>query len=293
MIGTVKTIPQSEYRAIDAGSFHRLLDCERSMAYAKHRMTAQDERTPAMVRGEAFHALVLEPDTFASRFVLMGKCDAVLKSGDRKGTACGLDGSRFDGTNWFCGKHAPDGVEKPTDVTALDGDTWKVVHAAAANVLADPVALPILNACPKREKSILWTIDGVPFKARPDAYGPRTLLDLKMVELWHEDDMPRFIAQSKVDRQLVLYLNAALQAGEIEPEPNVYVVAVAPDEPHEVRVYEVDDAMLAEAYEALSGPIARYVEAVKTGAWSSGPGYVLPAQRARWDKANAEDLALS
>jgi hypothetical protein len=285
-------IPQAEYHAIDAGSFHRLLDMDRSAAYAKWARENPKGRTPAMIRGEAFHALVLEPDAFDARFVLVGKCDAVLKSGDRKGMSCGLDGSYLVGGSWFCGKHKPDGAEKPSDVQALDGDTWKIVHDAAACVLADPVAKPILDACPKRERSVLWSIDGVPFKARPDAYGPRTLIDLKLIEKWHEDDFPRFLAESKVDRQLMLYRAALEDAKEIEPDPNVYVVAVAPDEPHEVRVYEVDDAMMAEAWEALTAPIARYVDAVRTGVWSSGPGWVIPATRAKWDKASAEDMAL-
>lgn len=259
------TIPMSEYRDIVACSFHALLDSMRSPAYAKWHRENPDESTPAMLKGEAFHALVLDgEDAFNARFCLKD----------------------FDG-------RTKEGKARAAEVEAkglavLPVDSWDAVKKAALALSLDEVAKPILDACPSREKSVTWMDGDVPMKGRIDAFGPRTIVDVKFTEFWHEDDFPRFIKNSRVDWQLALYYSA----GVTEPEPNVYAVAVSPTPPHEVRVYEFDDAMLADAYEAMRGPLARYGECLRTNVWPAGPSHALQATRARWDVADPLDIAL-
>lgn len=291
MSASIQSISFEEYAKAEGGSFHQLLDSCRSPAHAKARRSLSEAPTPEMIRGQAIHCLTWEPDAFASRFVL-ASCVASLKSGPRKGEPCQATASSCgDDGRWYCGTHAPENPVS-SSVVPLKVDVWDLVHRAADSVRLDPVAKPIIDSCPNREQSIFFTLSGIKWKARPDCFGKHTIADLKCIADWHEDDFPRFIANQKPDWQLAIYESACRQAGVIEELPDRFIIAVAPDGEHEVRVYEFDDAMQAEAWEAMQSPLARYRACVERGEWPSGPGCVLQAVRAKWDKTDVLDVAL-
>jgi exodeoxyribonuclease VIII len=253
------TRPDVPYRDIVACSFSGLRDISRSPAYARWRREHPDEQTPAMIRGSAFHCAVLESDAFDARYVLKD-FDARTKDGKARRDELAAKG-----------------------VVPLDVEMWDAVKRSADAVLLDPAAKPLLDSAKVREKPILWTSDGVDFKGIPDARGPGLVLDLKSTTNAHPDDFPRFIAGCRVDAQLALY---AWGASHPEPSDDVekFAIAVTDDAPHEVYVFEFDDAIIARAWEWLTPLIALWKECVARGAWPAGPGAILPARLAPWDR---------
>lgn len=251
---------RAEYDEILACSFSGLRDLSRSPAYAKWRREHPDkDESPAMLRGKAFHCAVLEPDAFDKRYV--------LKDWDGRTNA---------------GKARKAEVEA-AGLKGLDVETWDAVKRSADAVLLDPAAKPLIDAATVRETPVLWSSNGVAFKGIPDARGPRVVIDLKSTMNASPSRFPRFIADSRVDAQLALY---AWGASHPEPTDDLekFAVCVTDDAPHEVYVYEFDDAMIADAWEWLTPLIAKWKECVSTGAWPAGPGVVLPARRAPWDR---------
>lgn len=250
-----------EYRSIAACSFSGLRDLSRSPAYAKWRREHPDEdESPAMLRGKAFHCAVLEPDAFDKRYVLKD-FDARTKDG----------------------KARRDEIEAK-GLKALDVETWDAVKRSADAVLLDPAAKPLLDAATVREKPVFRVINGVECKGIPDARGPGLVLDLKSTTNAAPSSFPRFIAQSRVDAQLGFYDELA------EGDNACFAVTVTDDAPHEVYVYEFDDAMIADAWAWLTPLIAKWKACMKSGAWHGGPGVVLPAKRAPWDRVALSEV---
>lgn len=260
--GIYPAMPEAEYHAIRRASPSRLCDLERSPAYAQWRATnPSDDSTPDRLRGQALHCLLFEPDAFASRYALKDY-DARTKDG----------------------KARKEQVER-LGLKVLDVDTWDAAHRSADAVRLHPLAKRILDAAPNREVSVLSTLSGVKCKGRIDAYGDGILLDLKSTKDALEATFPRFVAQGRVDRQLAIY-SALLQAHGMFREgfPETYAVTVMPDQPHEVRVYEFDDATLCDAWESADNLIRQYKACEESGAWVAGGDQPIAFQRAPWDR---------
>jgi hypothetical protein len=174
--------PWEEYaswKAMNSTALKHLIDL--SPKHARHAMT---NRTDSRDRrfGRAEHALLLEgPEAFARRFLVACGCQAVLKSGARKGEPCGLTGAVYDGSAWYCGKHAPEGATEPEDyVTA---EQYERMQRAIEAVYAHP-AVKLIRQHGGTEVSVVWERDGLPCKARLDklildAKCPDTILDVK------------------------------------------------------------------------------------------------------------------
>ncbi len=264
----IHSLSARDYHAINLPSPSRLHDLERSPAYCKWRIdNPTDDSTPDRLRGEAVHCLVREPDTFAARFVLKD----------------------YDG-------RTKDGKARKAEVEArglipLDVETWDAAHRSADAVRLHPVAKRILDACPNHERSVIATVDGIRMKGRPDAYGAGIILDLKSTKDALEGDFPRFVVKSRVDRQLASY-SVCVEASGFPicggcDWPEAYAVTVMPDAPHEVRVYEFDEATMCDAWDAASNLLRLYRACEESGAWPSKGDEVIPFVRPAWDKAGS------
>ena len=65
----LKRIPLNEYNALEAERYSHLKHILPSPRHYQHASEDGEESTPAMVRGDATHAAILEPERFASEYL--------------------------------------------------------------------------------------------------------------------------------------------------------------------------------------------------------------------------------
>ena len=94
-------VPAEVYFACEAASNSRLTDLRKTPAHCRHRIDNPDEPTEALTVGDAFHAMVLLPESFDQRYVVCGPCSARTV----KDLPCRNTGSNRIGGKWLCGTH--------------------------------------------------------------------------------------------------------------------------------------------------------------------------------------------
>lgn len=250
----------------------------RSAQYAKATEGQDVGGTPDTAIGNAFHHLLLEPERFASRFVVAGTCEATVKS---TGAPCRLNGSRFVSGGWYCGTkgHAPAvAVDAPADErTILDGDDLARATALADAVRADPHASEVLRLAPMREVSLVW-IDRwtrLPCKGRVDVFGHGQgrvrLWDVKKSARAHPDEFEREILKRGWHQQIAHY-DSGLRALGLTPDEVGFIVVhdCKADDVHEVGVYDLVTDALELGREKNEKALAEYAACLRANRW---PGW--------------------
>lgn len=175
----------------------------------------QDHPRPdsaALSLGRAIHCAILEPDAFASRYLVRPD---------------GLDGRTKDGKAWIA-----DARERGLEV--IGNDDAQVIARCIDAVKANPVARAALDGT-DREVSLSWEVGGVACKGRPDAVDRQSVIDLKTTR-----DLGRFPCDYESLRyygQLAWYLDGAIRAGVCDSDATAYIIAVETSEPYDCACY--------------------------------------------------------
>lgn len=165
--------PMSEYLADPAASA--------SMLWKLHTTTPAhfiedyggDEETVAKRLGSVLHARLFEPATF-DQYVVLGPCEAELKSGERKGEKCGKQGSVFRDGHSFCGTqgHDPYGKDEPMapGIEVVTASQKRDAIAMEAALRKDREINELLEAEGPREVIGVWQDKetGLWLRIRPD-----------------------------------------------------------------------------------------------------------------------------
>lgn len=181
--GIYQDVPFEQYaswRAINSGVVKWMkVSPKHGQAALNGEIRSDDTRS--MKLGRAIHCRILEPDTFADRFIVSRNCEAELKSGDRKGHQCGCNATflGLDG-RFYCGKHSPQECDTSREIiTAEEG----VKCERVALSLKDHPACKLIRRKGWSETSIVWEHAGMKMKGRMDRHcgeGPRPIvLDIK------------------------------------------------------------------------------------------------------------------
>lgn len=258
--------------------------------------------TRSMKLGRAIHCTLLEPETFAERFLIAGPCEAVLKSGERKGLECGGTAKHRNADDqWFCGKHEP-----PTSVPFGDAITENEHERckAVAAALHDHFAVKLFRRKGWSEVSIVWEYAGFPMKCRLDRYAPSppTIIDVKKCQVGKGDLESCGLAIRRYGwaQQAALYVESIHRiTGQ---RPKFIWVFVEDDKPFDVQVIIASKETLAIGWHIAREAIRRYARAVKDGSitgYISDPVQVKPgglplrdvveAQRAGWLNGDSEE----
>jgi hypothetical protein len=158
--GVVEGMPAEEYHGHPFVSNSSIKPCLEGDWETYHALNVADpkpcwakpiEETPAMKRGTAFHALLLEN----IEPVVAMPCEARLARGKREGELCGNASSHRMEDAWFCGIHAkgPKFIEIDSVFSREDRDAMLY---ARDRVLADPEIAPYLETRGRAEVSIFW-----------------------------------------------------------------------------------------------------------------------------------------
>lgn len=165
----------SDYLADPAVSASKLwsLHCS-TPAHFLEELRAPASSSSSKDLGSLLHTLVFEPREFESRYVVLGQCEAILKSGERRGERCSSQGTIYRDGQSFCGTkgHDPYGKEIPTDASIVTTTAREKASAyEMKNALErDRELHEILSAEGSREVIGVWQDQetGLWLRIRPD-----------------------------------------------------------------------------------------------------------------------------
>lgn len=253
--GIYPDVPAETYHAWDAASNSRLSLLNRSPAHLKEYLDNGREDTEAFRIGRAFHAAVLEPDLFATRYAVASHgCDRRNKAGKDEWAA--LEAQYGDG---FVLKH-----HEHADIVRMRD-----------SVLLHPRAKKLFRGEGRNELSIVWDDPetGVRCKMRADRYHPTLtpggcIADLKSTRDASRRAFERSAYDTGIYRQGAMYLTGA-NANGLHAE-HFAVIAVEKEPPYCVQGFVATPGMLSAGEEQLKVLLRTYAKCKETGRW---PGY--------------------
>ncbi len=247
----IHNLPFPEYaRMSSAINWSSLKQMDTSpLHYVHYRAKPMDDNANLRV-GRAAHCAILEPEMFATEYVLWPKRRA------------GKDWTEFKELHELNGNAILNQTEY--DLALALRDAFHL-HPVANNYLRDST---------HREVSITWTdaATGLECKARPDLVTADTLVDIKTAANHTLDGFGRAAGSYAYHTQLAWYLDSLR---EIDDRPRrVVLVAIEKKPPHDVACYVVTDDLISIGRRHYRALLDRLVECQRTNSW---PG-VAPAE---------------
>lgn len=234
-----------DYRAIEAMNASTLLWGRYSLAHLRAAIDGKMDRdSKALTMGRAFHVRVLEPELYRERVAIVGPCDATLKSGDRKGLACGKAGSVRMGQLSYCGTHAPEDHDDLDGMEVITQEESDNIEGMRASLMAHP----IISQIRRRggfETTVIGEVEGVMCKVRFDKLildDRSIVIDLKKCRLGHAriGNIEKAIYEYGYYFRAAMYLDVLAAAGGPTDVP--FLLAFCEEaEPWAVNVVNVAD----------------------------------------------------
>ncbi len=252
-------LTNAAYHALDAVGKSDLDKIARSPLHWKH---AEREETAAMRIGSAVHCAVLEPDRFATEYVIAPECDKRTKAGKEQWL-------EFEGANY--GK------------TVLSREDGLLCHNIAGRVRAHPRVADFL-AHGQPEMSALWKDAefGTRCRARYDwLQDAGVILDLKTTQDASPAAFAKSCASFRYHVQAAWYLDSYHATTGDLPLGFIFI-AVEKTAPYAVALYELD-AEAVELGRALARrDLARYANARELDCWPGYPDAVQSLSLPKW-----------
>ena len=221
--GLFLDIPAADYRAIEALNASGAKQLLKSPAHFLADKQRERTQTASMLLGSLVHSFLLEPDTVEKLYACMPKIDRRTTAGKQA-------------YEEFCVRNAGKIV--------VDFDTWAKAQRICAAVKAKP-AYEQYIAGAQTEVTLLWDQWGVACKARLDAFKDNLIVDIKTTTDASPAGFAKAVASFSYHVQAAHYLAGVKDATGWEAAGFVFI-AVEVDEPHEVGVYSLDVAAIAE-----------------------------------------------
>lgn len=193
--------------------------------------------TTGLMMGEALHRLVLEPETFWSRYLVLDDTRPKQSGGSEEDL---MRREWLDAWQWSALSHARD---------------------ALLNYRRFPVADWLARG--RKELSIYWRdTAGNPWKARPDCFTEQVVLEVKTTSDCRPEAFARVRQRFGYDIQAVHYIEAVTQL--TGRSPRFLFLTVELTQPYSVWIHEHDDSQLSLARQALEQLKLAYVRTVQT-----------------------------
>lgn len=247
-------VPAAEYHRREKGvATNTVLKLLRERTPAHYRAwldSEQDNETPALLFGRAYHCRVLEPERFADEFAVMPRFGDLRSSKNR---------GRRD--QWL---EARPGVAV---ITTEDYDRIEAMHAA---LMRNPLAAGIF-AEGHAEVTMRWVDEatGVQCKARNDWWRPGELVaDLKTTDDASPTAFARSVHKYGYHIQHPHYCEGAAACGD--PVKNFLIVAQEKEPPYLAAVYQIDAPAEQRGYELRARGLDTMRRCLETDTW---PGY--------------------
>lgn len=271
--GIYPDLPAAAYHAAPAIDASMLKDVLRSPlhCWARHIDPNREEAEPsaAMQLGTALHAAVLEPATWASGYAVAPECDRRTKAGKETW-------ARFQ--------------EEAAGKTVISRDHAERAEAMAAAVLRHPSAAALLRQGAAEHSAFYRWPSGDLLKVRPDWWSSEALVDVKKTKDASPGGFARQVAQLHYHLQAAFYIDTiGALTGEYLPW---YWIAVEPEPPYAVAVYQADPECLAVGRDLYWRAFNLLLECEQSGSWPGYPETVQTLRLPGWALQDQEDPVL-
>lgn len=264
--GLYTDVAHEEYHTRQLGMVSKsALDLvNRSPAHYKAWLDGEDEeQTPALAFGSAFHCATLEPDVYAKAYVVEPDFGDCRKTENKKAR-----------NEWRL-EHAGKALIDASDAAAIN----RMVAAVREHPLAGRI---IRDGMP--EVTIRWRDEdsGLQCKSRADYYvrKRRMVADLKSTLDARQHPFRRDVINHRYHLQDALY-RAGFAAIE-EPVEHFIFIAVEKTPPHAIAIYALDRGAIGLGYSAARRDIATLAECVRTKKFPGYPTSIQELELPHW-----------
>lgn len=239
---------EREYRKHPAISRSELWRIRESPQKFKYYREHPPEPTPALLFGQVFHKMLLEPDTFDEEFVAAPGVNRRTKEGKQI-----LEN--------FASKH-----ENQKIITAEMFDQAKEMCDA---IKREPLAVKLLKG--KAELPFFWTdeMTGEECKCRVDVlnteYRQPIIVDAKTTADASTESFIRSAINYGYDFQAAMYSEGVEK--NIGKKPLFVFIAVEKEPPFSVNILQADELMLRRGYDIFREYIGIYHDCKTSGNW--------------------------
>lgn len=218
-------IPETEYRQHPAVSRSELWKLKDSPQKFRHAKDNPEAPTTALLFGQVFHKLALEPETFGDEFAVAPQLNLRTKAGKEAMAA-------FELAN--VGK------------TVVTNDMYDQAVAMCRSLMAEPLAVKLLTG--EKEVSFFWTDEktGEECKCRADCLNTSlsqpVVVDLKSTEDASTAKFMRHAVDYGYDFQAAMYSEGVERS--IQQKLLFVFIAVEKKPPYAVNILQADDKFI-------------------------------------------------
>ena len=239
---------EAEYRnhpAVSRSELWKLRDSPQKFAYAKEHPEAP---TPALLFGQVFHKLALEPLTFAEEYVVAPRCDRRTKDGR-------IAWAEFQSA--------------AGDKTIVPMEMYEQAEEMCKSLMSVPFAERLLNG--KREVPFFWRDDltGEECKCRVDClnenFSVPVIVDLKSTTDASTEAFTKSAVNYGYDLQSAMYSNGA--EANLGQKPLFVFIAVEKDPPYAVNILQADELLIRRGHGLYRSLMDTYHECKMSGNW--------------------------
>lgn len=237
---------EKEYRkhpAISRSELWRIRESPQKFKYYKEN---PPEPTPALLFGQVFHKMLLEPDTFDEEFVVSPEVNRRTKEGKQMWEA-------------FVADHE--------NKTIIHAEMYVQAKEMCDAVKREPLAVKLLKG--KAELPFFWTdeMTGEACKCRVDVlnteYSQPIIVDLKTTTDASTESFIRSAINYGYDFQVAMYSEGVEK--NIGKKPLFVFIAVEKDPPFSINILQADELMLRRGYDLFREYIGIYHDCKQTG----------------------------
>lgn len=239
---------EEEYRQHPAVSRSELWRIRESPQKFKYAQENPEEPTPALLFGQVFHKLALEPETFADEFAVAPKRDRRTKEGKAVF-------AKFQETaKWR---------------TIVPLEMYDQAAAMCESLSAEPFAVKLLDG--QRESPFFWEDEqtGEACKCRVDClntnFSQPIVVDLKSTEDASTDSFIRSAINYGYDFQAAMYSKGVERS--ILQKPLFVFIAVEKKPPYAVNILQADELLLRRGNNLYRDLLDAYHYCKQTGNW--------------------------
>jgi len=250
-----------EYCLIERMNPSTLVHGRTSMRALKYAMQGRTkEPTQAMQFGNKYHSLILEPEDFEQRFLVMPNFAASPENVTAKG----------DKTDSWATTYAKESKRSFESMAFVDGkqvitrEEYDRGLYMCESVMSDPYAAEIIKSS-KREVTLLGEISGIEFKGRIDLCGDTVLADLKGTNKIDAIGFGNSCANLKYAFKMAIYRELYRQNFDTNPE--VAIIAIETSAPFDCCVYDEMDAAIEDGLDQALNTITAYKNCLASGNW--------------------------
>ena len=239
---------EREYREHPAISRSELWHIHESPSKFKYFKDNPEEPTPALLFGQVFHKLALEPDTFSDDFAVAPDVDRRTREGKQV---------------WS------DFLEQSAGKTVIPAEMFDQAQSMYEALAAEPFAQKLLNG--PREVPFFWVDDltGEECKCRVDclntSYSQPIVVDVKSTTDASIDAFTRDAIKYGYDFQAAMYSEGVSK--HLQQSPLFVFIVVEKAPPYAVNILQADELLLRRGQGLFRDYISIYHDCKQTGNW--------------------------